>query len=166
MKYNSIKEYFYKMYNLLYLMMLVPLLTFVVVYWQMLEGNLYGPFYGEKDFSLILLIAMGVIVFSDWMVSFFFFSKRLGSIRKIQSLGIRLDQYYSLTIVRFGIILSGSLVLAVGFCLTENQFFTMVAISNLVLVLLVWPRTAKVCNDLQLKGDERMLVLYKKDRLH
>ena len=114
----------------------------------------------------ILIVLMGSVLFTDWFISLFLFNRGLKSIRKIQSLGERLDRYFSLTVLRFTIILSGSLLLAIGFFLTESQEFTIVAISNLLLVLLVWPRPAKVCGDLQLKGDERTLVLYKKDRLH
>lgn len=166
MKYNSIREYFYKIQNLLYVFILTPLVALVVLYWQFLGGNLHGPLYGELMTSQILLVSMGVIVFSDWMISFVVFNKKLQSIRKIQSLGARLDQYYAVTIMRFAIILSGSMVLAVGFYLTENQSFSIMAISNLLLVLVCWPLPSKVCNDLRLKGDERTLIYHKKDRLH
>jgi hypothetical protein len=154
------------MNNLLFTLALVPLLVFVVLYWQLLEGNLHGPFYGEQQISQILLISMGAIIFSEWMISFFLFNARLKPVRKMQSLGIRLDHYYSLTVIRFAIILSGSIVMAVGFGLTENQLFTVIAVSNLLLSIVLWPIPAKVCRDLQLKGDERTLVFFKKDRLH
>lgn len=166
MRYNSIREYFYKIHNLLFALVLIPLVTLVVLYWQILEGNLHGPLYGDDMVNQALLIAMGGIIFSDWMISLFLFNRRLRTIRKMKSLGERLDQYYSLTVKRFALILAGSIVLAVGFYLTENQAFTMIAVSNLVLVLLLWPFASKVCRDLQLKGDERTLVFFKKDKLH
>jgi len=166
MKYNSIREYFYKLHNLLYAFILLPLLVFVVLYWQIQEGNLSGPFYLDTMVTQILIALMGAVIFTDWVISLLLFNRGLKSIRKIQSLGERLDRYFSLTVLRFAIILSGSIALAIGFFLTESQMFTIIAVSNVLLVLLLWPRPAKVCGDLQLKGDERTLVLYKKDRLH
>jgi hypothetical protein len=166
MKYNSIREFFYKLNNRLFALTLVPLLVFVILYWQIQEGTLQGPFYFEETLNKVLMIVLGVVVFLDWMISFFTFGKRLKFIKRIQSLGVRLERYYSLTIFRFVIILSGSLASAICFTLTENQNFTIIGIANMILLLLLWPRVSKVCNDLQLKGDERTLVFYKKDRLH
>ena len=166
MKYNSIREYFYKLFNILFALLLLPLLVFVVLYWQIQEGNLVGPFYLDEKINQTLIILIGAVVFTDWLISFSLFSKRLKSMKRIQSLGTRLDRYASLTILRFVLILSGSLVLAVGFCLTENQIFSIIVVVNMLLLLPLWPFPSKVCRDLQLKGDERTLVFHKKDRLH
>lgn len=166
MKYNSLREYFYKLNNRLFALTLIPLLVFVILYWQIQEGNLYSPFYFEETINKVLMIVLGAVIILDWMISFFYFDKRLKFIKRIQSLGVRLESYYSLTIFRFVIILSGSIASAICFSLTENQYFTIIGIANLIVLLLLWPRVSKVCSDLQLKGDERTLVFYKKDRLH
>jgi hypothetical protein len=166
MRYNSLQEYFFKLYNPLYAFILIPLLVLVVLYWQLLEGNIHGPFYGDQAVNQVLMVSLGIIVLSDWVISFYLFAQGLKSTRKIVSLGTRLDRYYSLTLVRFALLFSGSVVLAIGYALTENQLFTLGSVSNLVLPLLLWPLPSKVCRDLMLKGDERTLVLYKKDRLH
>lgn len=166
MKYNSLQEYFYKLYNFLFALLLLPLLVFVVLYWQIREGNLQGPFYFDEKANQVLIIVIAAVVFTDALISFILFSKRLKSMRRIQSLGTRLDRYASLTILRFVLVLSGSLVLALGFYLTENQIFSILVVVNMILLLLLWPLPSKVCRDLQLKGDERTLVFHKKDRLH
>ena len=108
MKYNSIREYFYKLHNLLYAFILLPLLVFVVLYWQIQGGNLSGPFYLDTMVTQILIALMGAVIFTDWVISLLLFNRGLKSIRKIQSLGERLDRYFSLTVLRFAIILSGS----------------------------------------------------------
>jgi uncharacterized membrane protein YwzB len=165
MKYNSIREYFYKLHNLLYGLLLTPLLDFVVLYWQMQAGNIEGALKGDESIQWILLGALGSVVVADWGISYFLFYRGMLATRTLDSLGKKLDRYFSFTFLRFALVASSSLGLAVGFFLTENQMFTVLMVASFAILLLVWPTPSKVCNDLQLKGDEQTLVLYKKDRL-
>lgn len=165
MKYNSIREYFYKMHSLLYVIILTPLLVFVVLYWLIIEGELRGIFYRDDETTKILLLLFSGIVLMDWIGSFIVFNKGIASIISLPSLGERLDKYYRYTLVRFSIVATGTLTLAVGFYLTEDQLFTVISGGSMLLLLGFWPFPSKVCRDLKLKGDERTLVFYKKDRL-
>jgi hypothetical protein len=163
--YSSLREYFYKLHILLYCIVLVPLLAFVVMYWQMKLGNIAGVLKNDEYLNQVLLVALGLLVVLDWGISIFMFNRGIKATRTLDSLGNRLDRYYLFTLLRFALVVSGSIALAIGFYLTENAAFTILFISSLALLLLFWPTPGKVCDDLQLKGDERTLVLYKKDRL-
>jgi cytochrome c oxidase subunit IV len=165
MKYSSIREYFYKMHSLLYAIILLPLLMFVMLYWLMNEGKLEGQFYANDEMKQWLLLVFSGVVFLDWIAAVIVFNRGINATRKIVSLGERLDKYYRYTLIRFLVVMMGALLLAAGFYLTEDQRFTLVGGVSIVLVLVFWPFPAKVCKDLQLKGDERTLVLYKKDKL-
>ena len=165
MNFSSLKEYFYKLHNLLYGIVLIPLLAFVVLYWLMQTGNIQGVLRQNEYVSQVILVALSVLVLVDWVISVIMFKKGLKATRTLDSLGKKLDRYYLFTIFRFGLVVSGSIGLAIGFYLTENQLFTLLFVSSLALLLLFWPTPSKVCNDLQLKGDERTLVLYKMDKL-
>jgi len=165
MKYNSLREYFYKLHNLLYGVILAPLLAFVVLYWQMQAGNVDGLLKQDEYLNQLLLVVLSFIVLFDWIISLLLFNRGLKETRTLDSLGKKLDRYYSFTLLRFALVVSGSLGLAIGFYLTENQLFTILFVSGFAILLLFWPTPSKVCNDLQLKGDERTLVLHKKDRL-
>ena len=165
MKYSSLREYFYKLHNLLYGIILFPFLVFVVLYWQMQRGGIEGPFRDNEIYTNFMLVVFGITLAADWILSAFLFSKGVRAARKLESLGAKLDRYFSFSIMRFALVISGSLVLAVGFYLTENQLFTIIFGVNALVLVLFWPTPAKTCNDLQLRGDEKTLVLYKKDRL-
>lgn len=165
MKYNSLREYFYKLHNRLYGIILFPFLVFVALYWQLQQGNIEGPFRYNELYTNYMLIFFSFILAIDWIMSAFLFSKGLKAARGLESLGSKLDRYFTFSIFRFSLIISGSLVLAVGFYLTENQLFTIIFGVNVAVLLLSWPTPSRTCNDLQLKGDEKTLVLYKKDRL-
>jgi hypothetical protein len=165
MKYNSIREYFYKMYALLYAIILSPLLVFVALYWLIIDEEIRGPFYMDDATTQLLLMLLGTVVALDWIGSFIVFNKGISSIISVPSLGDRLDKYYRYTLVRFSIVTTGTFCLAVGFYLTEDQMFTVLSGFSMLFLLGFWPFPSKVCRDLKLKGDERTLVLYKKDRL-
>lgn len=164
MKYNSVPEYFYKLHGRLYALLLIPLLTFVVLYWKLKTGEIKGLLQGQ-GFNYIILLAILIIVLVDWVASFVIFRKNVKSILTLGSLGDRLDHYYRFTLLRFILIMSGLTLLAIGFYLTEDQYFTMLFIASMIGLAFFWPTSAKVCDDLGLKGDERRLVLYKLDKL-
>ncbi len=165
MKYNSLREYFYKLHNLLYGIILMPFLVFVVLYWQMQQGNIEGPFRFNEPYSNLMLGLFSLIVFIDGIIAGYLYTKGMKAAQKLDSLGKKLDRFFSFTVLRFTLVISGSLTFAIGFYLTENQFFTVLLGLNISVLLLFWPTPSKVCNDLQLKGDEKTLVLFKKDRL-
>jgi uncharacterized membrane protein YwzB len=164
MKYNSVPEYFYKLHNRLYALVLIPLLSFVVLYWNLKTGHIEGL---SKDihFNRLLLLLLIVAVLVDWIVSFFLFRTHLKSILTLGSLGERLDRYYTFTLIRFSLIMFGLITLAIGFYLTEDQYFTILFVGSMIGLAFFWPTSAKVCDDLNLKGDERRLILYKLDKL-
>lgn len=164
MKYNSVPEYFYKFHSRLYALVLIPLLTFVVLYWKMKTGDIKGISQdaGFNNTMLLMIISLFLV---DWIVSFFMFRRNVKSILTLGSLGDRLDRYYRFTLLRFFFMMSGLILLAVGFYLTEDQYFTILFAASMAGLAFFWPTSAKVCDDLNLRGDERKLVLYKLDKL-
>jgi hypothetical protein len=166
MKFNSIREYFYKLYNVLYSLVLLPLAVFIFLYLQMQSGELEGHYRGEQQITTLLLIIIGIVVLIDWILSVILYNHRLKSVRTIESLGEKLSNYYKLTVLRFAIVITGLLILAGGFYLTENQVFTGMFVVSLGILSLLWPLPAKICRDLKLRGDERLMVLHKKEKLY
>lgn len=164
MKYNSVPEYFYKFHARLYALVLIPLLTFVVLYWMIKSGDSIGL--GQNTtFNYALLLGFMAVVLIEWIVSFLIFRTSLKSILTLGSLGERLDHYYRFTIIRFSFLVSGLALLAIGFFFTQDQYFTILFVANMVGMAFFWPTSAKVCDDLNLKGEERRLILYKLDKL-
>src|SRR5690349_10834814 len=118
MKYSSLREYFYKMHNTIYAIVLLPFLMFVVLYWQLQQGNIEGPFRMNTWYRDLMLGVCGLILTTDWILSSFLFSKGLKATHTLDSLGKKLDRYFSFVIFRFAIVVSGSLTLAIAFYLT------------------------------------------------
>jgi hypothetical protein len=59
---------------------------------------------------------------------------------------------------------SASLILAVGLYLSNSNVFTALYLAGLVLSGILWPTDRKVSADLRLRGDEREMVYFKKDK--
>lgn len=165
MNFSSLREYFYKLHNLLYGIMLAPLLAFVVLYWLLQSGSIHGVLRDDEYLNQVMLIGLSFLVLMEWVISMLMFKRGMKATRTLDSLGKKLDRYYLFTLLRFCLVVSGSIGFAIGFYLTENQLFTVLFVSSLGCLIFFWPTPTKVCNDLQLKGDERTLVLYKMDKL-
>jgi hypothetical protein len=82
---------------------------------------------------------------------------------QVTGLGERLEKYRRITIVRYGIISSSCLILAVGFYLTQNQLLTALFVMAMILQSSFWPTTYRLANHLELKGEEREMIIRKKD---
>lgn len=161
MKYNSLGQYFYKLYTIIFILMLVPIGLFIFLYQGVRLGFLKSI---EPDLNpqFILIGVISLAVFS-WTISWLLISHRLKEVTKIGSLGEKLSRYASLTIVRNSAFSVGMLLLGAGYFFTQDSWMTIAFAISLLLPLLFWPSPKRVCKDLKLKGDELMMVLYRMD---
>lgn len=159
MKFNSIREFFNTLYNILYGILLVPLLVFVYLYLEQRSGNLMAEI---VESSLLVWILSSVVIF-EWAMSFVIFHKGMKAVEQRIGLGERLEKYRSITIVRYAMISSSCLILALGFYLTQHQVFTALFVMAMILQSSFWPTTYRLANHLKLKGEEREMIIRKKD---
>jgi hypothetical protein len=157
MNFINISQYFNKLQSAVLLLLIVPLLVFIALY-------VYGRELPSQAPQVYVLILPALVTF-DWLVIMIICNKKIKSLRSVQGLGVKLEKYFRLTILRYGTISAGNLILAMGLYLTRNDLFTWFFLGGLVLSGLVWPRGPKVSNDLHLKGDEKQLVYFVKDNL-
>jgi hypothetical protein len=157
MQWITIGQYFYKLYSLVLLILLAPIAAFIFVYWQLFGDEAHHTVSFEN------VIAPFVIALISWLLMFFFYNKKIKSIRNDQGLRLKLEKYLRLTIVRYTLGVVGGLAMAYGFYITRDNRFTGIFAASLVLLGLLWPTSAKVCRDLKLRGDEREMVFFKKD---
>ena len=157
MEFATIKEYFYKLQTALFLTLLVPLVLFVVLYSSTDAGLI------EEEQSISVISFLLFLMAFDALSGLILFRIKLKRIRELSTLRGRLQHYYSLTIVRSYINVITCIMPALAFFLTAEPVLVFVFGGALIFLFLQWPRPGKVCRDLQLKGDEREMVLYKKD---
>jgi hypothetical protein len=157
MKHFTMSQYFNRINIALMMFLLIPILGFIAVYTVIALGT------SSVTNQWLPLHYLIIIAATVWLLLLLFFFKRIKSIRNDQGLGLKLQKYFSLTIVRYILISILSVFLAISFYIMKDDRVTALFASNLILAAVVWPRPAKVCNDLKLRGDEREMVYFKKD---
>lgn len=155
MNFITIGQYFNRLQSILFILLILPLMIFSALYYFNGEN--------EPDSRPHYYVVIGVAVFIGWVMAMVIFDKKIKSSRNEQGLGVKLDKYFRITIVRHAILSSASLLLALGLYLTGSDFFTAMYVAGLGLSGILWPTGRKVCNELRLRGDERQMVYYKKD---
>jgi hypothetical protein len=156
MKWNTLGQYFYKLYIVVLVIQLVPIFSFILVYVLAPPVSIKLPYWSSP-------LNLSVVVLAVLLIQFLIFDKKIKSIRKDQGLRLKLEKYFRLTIVRYILLGVVSLLLAYGFYLTKDDRITGLFAITLILFGVLWPRSAKVCSDLKLRGDEREMVYYQKD---
>jgi hypothetical protein len=158
MKFNSVKEYFYKLNNTGYQLMMVPLILFIGYYSQFYFFNTklqvelpqvayYLPF-GLAGFSLIFLTTVQLN-----------FRSKVRRVANEIGLGIKLEKLGSLLKGRMLWQALVTLLMPLGLLLTGNQWFIVLFGLALGWYFLHWPTPAKVAALLRLRGDEKEMVL-------
>jgi hypothetical protein len=159
MQFNSIREYFYRCYSTVMLISLIPIVVFSALYLQPSSNSTSI----EQEPILFAFFSAGTLV--CWLTLAFYANKKIKSLRNRQGLREKLEKYFGLTIVRFLLLSIAALVLALGFFLAHNDFFTIGFMINLLLSAWHWPSPSKVSKELRLRGDEREMVYHKRDVL-
>ncbi len=156
MQFFTIGQYFNKLYIGVLLIILLPIISFILVYTVGID---------VATEPVLSFAELSYITIAVWLLMFAYFFKKIKSIAKDQGLGLKLTKYFYLTIVRSIVIAIACMVLVYGFYNSKDDRITVLFAANLFLVAIFWPRPAKVCRDLKLRGDEREMVYFKKDEL-
>jgi hypothetical protein len=157
MSFISVQQYLNKLQIVYFILLIVPLSVFIALYFFASE---YSAVPRREYFIVIPLVAV-----AGWLLAIITFNKKIKSVRNLQGLGVKLQKYFNITIVRYSFLCSAALILAVGYYLTHNDTFTGLFLVGLIHSLFYWPTGPKVAKELALRGDEKEMVHFRKDRL-
>ena len=123
MKFSSIKEYFYKLYNVCYIITLVPLAIFIYLYLK-LQAVEVNSILQNAHHVFIAQIVFFVVVFVVLTIVHLVVRKKMKSLSNEFGLGNKMDRYYRYAVLR---ILAGALasvVVAGGLFMTGSEIFS------------------------------------------
>lgn len=158
MKFNSVKEYFYKLSNTGYQLMMVPLILFIYFYSQSYFYS-HSPILKQQGIIDYLFIAVAVIslfVLTTVQINFAISVKKL--INQV-GLGLKLEKLGSLLITRMIWLALVTLLMPISLILSGDQMFSIFFAISLAWYFLHWPNPSQVSKLLKLKGDEKEMVL-------
>jgi hypothetical protein len=157
MKFNSVKEYFLKLNNTGYQLMMIPLILFIYFYTQSYfydSQPLIEPPLG--DYLLLIFIGLSVVVLT--MVQIHTRKKAIRIATEV-GLGIKLEKLGSVLIVRMVWKAVVTLLMPLGLVATGNQLFSVLFGVTLAWFFLQWPTPGRISDLLKLRGDEREMVM-------
>ncbi len=160
MNFNSLKEYFYTLYNACLLRLLIAMTLFLAIYYMSLSG-MVSPYIQEESLVDFLRYSYLALILITLTIVHLEISRRLKSHSQVVGLGKKLDQYYFVVRLRMKTFLLISFFLATGFFFTGHEWFTIYFAIMVIWFLFQWPSPGRVSIQLQLRGDERKMVMTK-----
>lgn len=162
MKFSSIKEYFYKLYNVCYMITLIPLAIFIYLYLTLQAVEL-NSILQNANYILIAQGAFFVIVFVALTIVHLVIRKKMKLVAREFGLGNKMDKYYSYAVLRISAGALASVIVGGGLLITGSEIFSIYFLLILLWMAYHWPMPKRMCAELALKGDEREMILYKRE---
>jgi hypothetical protein len=160
MNFFSVKEFFYKLNTLGFILLLLPVLVFLFLH---INSFTTLPAIDDKDQSEALLVSLTIVILIGLTIVHLLWQNRMKRLRTLNELARKMDGYFVMVLARHGCYTAALLLLATGFYLTHSIYFTGLFIVLLLALLAQWPGAARFCMQFQLKGSERDLVLHNQD---
>ncbi len=160
MKFNSVKEFFFKLYNRGYQFMMIPLILFIFFYSQ----RYFYPYqYWQVPTEYVPYLPWGIGIGSLIILTIVHYtsSKRTVEISREVGLGIKLEKFGTVLTRKMLLSASVALIQLVGLVLTGDQSFSILFGVMLVWYFFQWPQPARVASWLKLRGDEKEMVISK-----
>ena len=159
MKFLSIREYFYRLSNQAIVMVTIALMSVGVAEFS---RGLHA--WIEDESALVVLAVVSLLTVVELtIVNWWFVPERIRAIRQEFSLGIKLERYAGPVLFRLIFFVSAIVMQSVGYFLTGHTAFLIVAAAVLAVMLMFWPTRQRACRELQLKPDQRQMVLHDLD---
>ncbi len=162
MKFGTVKEYFYKLNNTGYQLMMIPLIIFIIYYSQPII-DLSELVILNQEVSRILVIFFSGLSLLVLITVQIVTRQRANKIATEVGLGIKLEKLGDVLKKKMGVLSTTILFMPLMLLITNESYFS-VAFGILSLWYFVqWPTTGRVCRLLKLRGDEREMVITKGD---
>lgn len=159
MKFLSIREYFYRLSNKAILLVTIAVTSIgVAEFLRDLQPILEG------DAVMMVFGVITALAFAELtLVNMWYIPQRIRLIRQEFSLGLKLERYAQPVVLRLIMCVSAVVWYAMGYYLTGHLAFVLLPAGVLLLFFFFWPTRQRACRELQLKPDQRQMVLHDLD---
>ncbi|MBK5280133.1 MAG: hypothetical protein JJE09_14845 [Bacteroidia bacterium] len=161
MIFTSIKGYFYKLYNVCYILVLVPLALFLFLYYQAQVEKIL-PIIQDPDVLVMLEGGLFLVALAGLATVHLYLRKEFVKVSKEVALGDKMDRYFPLALVRTSLGSSSAFFMNIGFFLTGSLWLAIAFGFIMIWIWWQWPTPKRFCNDLSVRNDERELLLKSK----
>ncbi|CAN5258448.1 hypothetical protein BH09BAC3_BH09BAC3_20150 [soil metagenome] len=156
MKFLSIKEYFYKLNTIGFIVLLLPITTFIFLY---LVASKDAPILADWEDVRALLIVASVLLVLDLTIVHWVYRVRLEKMKSFLELAKRMDGFYTLTLMRLGAYCGCAIAMGFGYYLTHHHIFTGLFGLMLLITIIQRPTRALFCREFDLTKNEREMIM-------
>lgn len=160
MNFLSVKEFFYKVNTIGFILLLLPVIVFLYIHVDALKTF---PTIEDMDQANALLSLSSLLVAAILTVVNLIWRSRIQHMRTYAELSRKMEGYFVLFVLRNGAYAACLLLMGAGYYFTHNIYFSGVYLVVLLVLLAQWPGPGRFCASFQLKGAERDLILHNRD---
>jgi hypothetical protein len=160
MDFLSVKEFFYKVNTIGFILLLLPVIVFLYIHVDALKSF---PVVEDFKQTNALLSVSSVLVAAILTVVNLIWRSRIRQMRSYGELARKMEGYFVLFVLRNGAYSASLLLMAAGYYFTHSIYFSGCFLVIILVLLAQWPGPARFCMAFELKGYERDLILHNKD---
>jgi hypothetical protein len=144
---------------------LIPLAVFIYLYLK-LQAVETNSIIQNPRYLLITQVVFFVIIFGTLTSVHLVVKKRMKLLSGKYGLGDKMDRYYTYALIRIAAGALASVIMGGGLFISGSEVFSVYFSLILLWMAYHWPIPKRMCTELRLKGDEREMILYKRESLN
>jgi hypothetical protein len=144
--------------SFLYWAMLLGLVTFIVVT-SLFVSNVGEIIISDPHTAFILKTVLILILIAIAPISYLVPQRQINRIEKDQKLTAKLAAYHRASLIRFALMNSSGILIALGFMLTANTNLIFLQAVVILFFLIYKPSPFKIASDLELDEKERQQIM-------
>ncbi|MBW6479569.1 MAG: hypothetical protein K0B37_09085 [Bacteroidales bacterium] len=144
--------------SFLYWAMLLGLVTFIVVA-SLFVSNVGEVIISDPHTAFILKTVLILILIVIAPISYLVPQRQINRIEKDQKLAAKLVAYHLASLIRFALMNSAGIIIALGFMLTANTNLIFLQAVVILFFLIYKPSPFKIASDLDLSEKERQQIM-------
>ncbi len=160
MKFLSVKEYFYKLNTIGFIVLLLPMGVFAFLYSRAL--NTWPPM-ADRNGVITNLIAVGIIVAADLTIVHLWWIFKMNRLRALIEISRKMDGYFSMMVTKMIVYCMTCLVCAGGYYFSGSEWFSGLFVMLELALILQWPSRKSFCAQLSLRNDEKAMIMQNVD---
>lgn len=163
MKFLSIKEFFYKLNTIGFILLLLPLLAFIFLYY--VPATTPEPAITGEDRINSLASGLVITFILDLTIVHWVRIIRVRRLNKLIEISKKMDGYAGIFLFRALNYSLFSLLAALGYYLTEEFVFAGIFFFIMILTLAQWPSRTAFCRVIDVNANEKKMIMTNGDTI-
>jgi hypothetical protein len=160
MKFLSVKEYFYKLNTIGFIVLLLPTGVFAFLYYRSLST---WPPMADPNGVATNLVAAILIMIADLTIVHLWWAFKIKRLQTKIEISRKMEGYFSMTVTKMMVYCFTCFITAIGFFLTGSEWFSGFFLLLQVALLFQWPSRASFCAQFSLRNDEKAMIMQNVD---